>query len=175
MKNIIMRKFKEIVKRILKEELLQILSEDEKGKIMLREQEEFIKDIILNKHLVFGEPARLKMSKKTAVNNATFNTVSGEIVIEDWVFFGHNVSVITGTHDFNSLGKERMDNIPGEKRDVIIRRGAWIASNATIIGPCVVGENAVVAACSLVNRDVPPNTVVGGVPARIIKEIQLKK
>jgi acetyltransferase-like isoleucine patch superfamily enzyme len=170
-----MSKFRRMVKKILREELIQFLSEDEKGNILLSEQEEFVKNIVLNKHLIFGDAKRLKISKNAVVNNATFNLVSGEIIIEDWVFFGHNVSIITGTHDVNALGKSRMNSIPTEKRDVVIRTGAWIASNATIIGPCVIGENAVVAACSLVNRDVPPNTIVGGVPAKTIREIPLRK
>lgn len=51
----------------------------------------------------------------------------------------------------------------------MIEKGVWIAAGATIIGGVAVGENSVVAAGSVVTRDVPPNTLVGGNPARVIR------
>jgi acetyltransferase-like isoleucine patch superfamily enzyme len=53
----------------------------------------------------------------------------------------------------------------------VIGRNVWIAAGATIIGGVTVGENSVVAAGSVVTRDVPPNTLVGGNPARIIRPL----
>jgi len=55
---------------------------------------------------------------------------------------------------------------------VIIKEGAWIATRATILPGVVVGEGAIVGACSLVKNDVPPNTFVGGVPAKVLKELR---
>jgi len=51
------------------------------------------------------------------------------------------------------------------------KRNAWIGANATILPGVTVGENAVVAAGALVSKDVPANTVVGGVPAKVIRQI----
>ncbi|MBK7609142.1 MAG: hypothetical protein KA109_15705 [Saprospiraceae bacterium] len=56
-------------------------------------------------------------------------------------------------------------------RAVIIKRNAWIGANATILPGLVIGENSVVAAGAVVTKDVPPNTIVAGVPAKIIKKI----
>jgi acetyltransferase-like isoleucine patch superfamily enzyme len=53
-----------------------------------------------------------------------------------------------------------------------IKRGAWIGAQATILQGVTIGENAVVAAGAVVTKDVPANTVVGGIPAKIIKTIQ---
>ena len=53
----------------------------------------------------------------------------------------------------------------------MIERNVWIAAGATIIGGVTVGENSVVAAGSVVTKDVPPNTLVGGNPARVIRSI----
>jgi acetyltransferase-like isoleucine patch superfamily enzyme len=53
----------------------------------------------------------------------------------------------------------------------VIEKGVWIAAGATIIGGVTVGENSVVAAGSVVTEDVPPNTLVGGNPARVIRSI----
>lgn len=130
-----------------------------------------IKEIILYDYLVYGDEARLQIAKTAVVNNALFNLSSGNVVIEDWVFFGHHVSVLTGTHDYQKFGRERQMATEATGRDVVIEEGAWIASNVTIIGPCTIGKHSVVAACSLVNYDIPPYTVVAGIPAKIIKQI----
>jgi acetyltransferase-like isoleucine patch superfamily enzyme len=126
--------------------------------------------VIYREPFKFGANA-LKVASSACVNNALFNTMSGSITVEDNVSFGHNVCVLTGTHDVSLRGKDRQDGWPGKGRDIVIRRGAWIASNATILGPCDVGEHAVVAAGAVVIRDVPANTMVGGVPARVIKSL----
>jgi acetyltransferase-like isoleucine patch superfamily enzyme len=121
--------------------------------------------------VVFGPPSRLVVAPTAVVNNALFNTVSGRIVVEDHAFFGHNVCILTGTHDVAVLGPGRQHAIPSGGRDVAIRTGAWVASNATVVGPCVIGEHAVVAAGAVVVGDVPPFTIVGGVPARVIGQV----
>lgn len=54
---------------------------------------------------------------------------------------------------------------------IVIEGNVWIAAGATIIGGVTVGENSVIAAGSVVTRDVPPNTLVGGNPARVIRSI----
>lgn len=128
---------------------------------------------LLHDHLVFGDSARLRISATAVVNNALFNLSSGRITIEDDVFFGHNVTILTGTHDYAKSGKSRQTGIPQRGRDILIKRGAWIASNATILGPCTIGEDSVVAAGAVVREDVPPRMMVAGVPARVIREIIL--
>jgi acetyltransferase-like isoleucine patch superfamily enzyme len=127
---------------------------------------------LLSHYLVFGDKSRLQIAETALVNNALFNLSSGRIIIEDYVFFGHNVSILTGVHDYRKFNKERQLAIPSFGRDVIIKQGAWISTNATIIGPCVIGEHSVVSACSLVKADVAPFTIVAGVPAKPIKVIE---
>ncbi|MHB1651884.1 MAG: acyltransferase [Desulfitobacteriaceae bacterium] len=136
------------------------------------EFENNVKKIIMNKYLVWGdEKGRLNIANTAVVNNALFNLSSGNISIEDWVFFGHNVSVLTGTHNYYSFDEKRQADYPCSGRDVIIKRGAWVASNSTIAGPCIIGEHSVVAACSFVNGDVPSYSIVAGIPAKVIKQI----
>ncbi|WP_231711110.1 acyltransferase [Xanthobacter dioxanivorans] len=108
-----------------------------------------------------------------AINNAILNATSGVITVGEHAFFGHGVNLLAGTHDPMKIGFDRQRMIPGSGYDITIERGAWIATNATIIGPCRIGENAVVAAGAVVVADVPPNTLVGGVPARVIKTLDL--
>lgn len=124
---------------------------------------------------LFGPPNRLKVAATAKVMNGYFNLVCGTVEVEEYVFFGNNVSVITGTHDYQVQDLARQDAIPESGRDVIIGRGAWIGSNAVILGPCRIGDHAVVAAGSVVTRDVPPCTIVAGIPARVIRKIEFAK
>ena len=98
--------------------------------------------------------------------NCTFYDL-GEIDIADDVMIGPNVSIITSGHPIE----------PSQRRafviakPIAIERNVWIAAGATIIGGVTVGENSVVAAGAVVTRDVPPNPLVGGNPARVIRSI----
>jgi acetyltransferase-like isoleucine patch superfamily enzyme len=57
---------------------------------------------------------------------------------------------------------------------VIIKKNAWIAINVVILPGVTIGEGAIVASGAVVSKDVPPNTMVGGIPAKIIKEFEMK-
>lgn len=127
----------------------------------------------LEEHRVFGPTERLSVAEDAVVNDALFNTVSGRIVVEPTAFFGHDVAVLTGTHDVRATGLARQRAIPTEGRDITIEAGAWIGSRATLLGPCRIGAHAVVAAGALVREDVAPGAIVAGVPARPIGSIVL--
>ncbi len=110
----------------------------------------------------------IRVGRNVFINqNCTFYDLGG-LDIGDDVLIGPNVSIITAGHPLE----------PSQRRAVtvgnpiVIERGVWIAAGATIIGGVTVGENAVVAAGSVVTRDVPPNTLVGGNPARVIRSIR---
>jgi acetyltransferase-like isoleucine patch superfamily enzyme len=131
----------------------------------------YIKNVILQQHVTFGDTQRLKLSKTAIVNNALFNLSCGNISIGEHVFFGHNVSLITGTHNYNKFGIERMSYDPNQGNDIVVEEGAWLASNVTIIGPCQIGKHSVIAAGAVVKGDVPSYHVVAGIPAKVIKKI----
>jgi acetyltransferase-like isoleucine patch superfamily enzyme len=98
--------------------------------------------------------------------NCTFYDLGG-LDIGDDVMIGPNVSIITSGHPVEP-SRRRAFTIA---KPIVIERNVWIAAGATIIGGVTVGENSVVAAGSVVTRDVPPNTLVGGNPARFIRSI----
>jgi acetyltransferase-like isoleucine patch superfamily enzyme len=109
----------------------------------------------------------IRVGRNVFVNqNCTFYDLGG-LDIDDDVMIGPNVSIITSGHPIE----------PSQRRDfvvaspIVIERNVWIAAGATIIGGVTVGENSVVAAGSMVTRDVPQNTLVGGNPARVIRSI----
>jgi acetyltransferase-like isoleucine patch superfamily enzyme len=120
---------------------------------------------------VYGDERKLHLHPTAVVNDALFNLSSGEITVEEYAFFGHGVAILTGTHDITTFDRERQVSVPKSGRDVVIGRGAWISTNALVLGPCRIGEHAVVAAGSVVRADVPPYAVVGGVPARVLSTI----
>jgi acetyltransferase-like isoleucine patch superfamily enzyme len=98
--------------------------------------------------------------------NCTFYDLGGLDIADD-VMIGPNVSIITTSHPVEP-SQRRAFTIG---RPIVIEKGVWIATGATIIGGVTVGENSVVAAGSVVTRDVPANTLVGGNPARVIRSI----
>lgn len=140
-------------------------------RIVRRLLQPYVMDIILNDARVFVDYSRIFIAKTASISNALLNTNSGTITIGEYTFFGQNVSLITGTHDYNLFGKDRMWSIPQFGQDIIIGNGVWIGSNASILGPCIIGDNAVIAAGSIVKGIVEKNTIVAGVPARYIKTI----
>lgn len=91
----------------------------------------------------------------------------GAIDIGDDVMIGPNVSIITSSHPIGP--SQRRASVIA--KPIVIERNVWIAAGATIIGGVTVGENSVVAAGSVVTKDVPANTLVGGNPARVIRSI----
>lgn len=125
----------------------------------------------LYRYQLHGGLERLHIDPTAIVNNALFNVSGGEITIGEYAFFGHEVAVLTGTHDITKFGRERQTTFPRSGRDVVIDEGAWVASHAMVLGPVRIGRHAVVAAGSLVLDDVPPYTVVAGRPAKVIKKI----
>jgi acetyltransferase-like isoleucine patch superfamily enzyme len=109
----------------------------------------------------------ISVGRNVFVNqNCTFYDLGG-LDIGDDVMIGPNVSLITSGHPIE----------PAQRRacviakPIVIERNVWIAAGATIIGGVTVGENSVVAAGAVVTRDVPPNSLVGGNPARVIRSV----
>ncbi|MBO9706610.1 MAG: sugar O-acetyltransferase [Caulobacter sp.] len=90
------------------------------------------------------------------------------VTIGDDVLIGPNVSLITDGHPV--APSQRTAYVVA--RPIVIERGVWIAAGAIVVGGVRVGENSVVAAGSVVTRDVPANTLVGGNPARVIRSIE---
>jgi acetyltransferase-like isoleucine patch superfamily enzyme len=109
----------------------------------------------------------IRVGRNVFVNqNCTFYDLGG-LELADDVMIGPNVSIITTGHPLEP--SQRRAATVG--KPIVIERNVWIAAGATIIGGVTVGENSVVAAGSVVTRNVAPNTLVGGNPARVIRSI----
>ncbi|MDZ7646728.1 MAG: sugar O-acetyltransferase [Cytophagales bacterium] len=112
----------------------------------------------------FGK--HIKFGKNVFVNHACSFLDMGGITIEDNVQIGPRVNITTENHPIDPLKRKDLDLKP-----VVIKRNAWIGAGATILPGVTVGENSIVAAGAVVNKSVPANTIVGGVPAKVIKMI----
>ncbi len=91
-----------------------------------------------------------------------------EVTIGDNVMIGPNTLITTVNHPLDSIGRRKHLGIA---KPVKICDDVWIGGNCTILPGITIGEGSVVAAGAVVTRDVPAHTVVGGVPAKVIKEI----
>lgn len=121
---------------------------------------------------VWGDPARVTIADSARVNDAFFNVESGTITVEEDAFFGFDVRLYAATHDVSRLGVERQEAVPASGHDIVVKEGAWLASNAIVVGPAVIGRHAVVAAGSVVTGDVGDYAIVAGIPAKPIRHIK---
>lgn len=115
----------------------------------------------------FGE--NIHIGKNVFVNHACTFMDRGGITVEDNVLIGPKVNLITTNHPINP--SERRATI---SQPIVIKKGAWIGVGATILPGVTIGENSIVAAGAVVSKDVPDNTIVGGIPAKFIKSITNK-
>ena len=94
---------------------------------------------------------------------------NGLVVIGDRCDIAPQVSFLTGGH---KIGTPQRRAGEGETYTIRVGSGSWVGSRATILGTTTIGESSVVAACACVREDVPSDTLVGGVPARVIRKLE---
>ena len=116
-------------------------------------------------HTNFGQS--IKIGKHVFINHACSFLDMGGITIEDHVLIGPRVNLVTENHPL----------LPSERRGmlcqpILIKQNVWIGAGATILPGVTIGENSIVAAGAVVSKDVPANTIVGGVAAKMLKQIE---
>jgi acetyltransferase-like isoleucine patch superfamily enzyme len=122
--------------------------------------------------IIIGDRSRLHMHETVPANEVIINLTSGSVTVGPESFFGQFAALLAGTHDHHQFGRDRRLAIPTEGMDIVIGEGVWVASRATVLGPCRIGDHAVVAAGALVREDVPAYAIVAGVPARIVGSLR---
>jgi len=114
-----------------------------------------------------------KVGRRCKISSHTF--ICEGVAIEDNVFIGHGVTFINDSYPRATTPEgELQTESDWHVETTVIKRGASIGSGATILSKVVVGENSVVGAGSVVTRDVPPNVIVAGSPAKILRSITSK-
>jgi acetyltransferase-like isoleucine patch superfamily enzyme len=108
----------------------------------------------------------LTIGKRVFINSGCKFQDQGGITIGDDVLIGHNVVIATLNHSFDPEHRGDLEPLP-----VKIGNKVWIGANATILPGIKIGDGAIIAAGAVVTKDIAPLTVVGGVPAKVIKVI----
>ena len=150
--------------------LLQMNNTSEPQKIR-----QFFSQIIdseIDKSVTIFTPFYINYGKNTQIGKYVFINFDcvfldlGGITIEDGVLIAPKVSLLSEGHPISP--EQRHSLVP---KHIHIKKNAWICANATILHGVTIGQNAVVAAGSVVTKDVPDNVVVGGIPAQILKKL----
>ena len=115
-------------------------------------------------HINYGKNTQI--GKNVFINFDCVFLDLGGITIEDGVIIAPKVSLLSEGHPLSPDIRHSLVTKP-----IHIKKNAWIGANATILHGVTIGQNAVVAAGSVVTKDVPDNVVVGGIPAQIINEL----
>ncbi len=114
----------------------------------------------------------LQIGEECQITSPIYLDLNAKISVGNRVAIGHHVSLITTTHD-TSNPLRRCGKL--EFHPIRIGDGCWIGAGATILAGVTVSSGSVVAAGALVTRDVPPNVIVGGVPAKVIRNFSLDR
>jgi acetyltransferase-like isoleucine patch superfamily enzyme len=114
----------------------------------------------------------VRVGKRCKISSHTF--ICEGVTIEDNVFIGHGVVFVNDTYPRATASGVGLQTEEDWKVELtVIKRGASIGSGATILANISIGEDAIVGAGSVVTKDVPPNAIVAGNPARVMRFLEL--
>jgi acetyltransferase-like isoleucine patch superfamily enzyme len=111
-----------------------------------------------------------KIGKRCKISSHTF--VCEGVEIEDNVFVGHGVVFINDIYPRATANGQLQTEADWAVAKTVVKKGASIGSGCTILANLTIGENALVGAGSVVTKDVPPNVIVAGNPARVLRPIE---
>jgi acetyltransferase-like isoleucine patch superfamily enzyme len=151
------------IRRVIREQIVRVLRSDLVS---------WAAHQMMSKPIVIGDRSRLHMHETVPRNEMIINLTSGSVTIGAQSFCGQYVALLAGTHDHHQFGRDRLMAVPTHGLDIVIGEGVWLASRATVLGPCRIGDHAVIAAGALVREDVPPYAIVAGVPARVVGSVR---
>ncbi len=123
--------------------------------------------VYLGRNGVFQGTGEISIGSGTYVGNYFDFNCRTSIAIGENCMFGNFVSIVDNNHGTDPASD--MKEQPFEVAPVVVRRNCWIGEKATLLAGVTLNENVIVAAGSVVTRDVPANAIVAGVPARVLR------
>ena len=133
--------------------------------------------VVFKGRLIAADDVELQCSGTLILGSGTTINRYSRVVAYDYIEMGDNVmlaefvTIVDHDHKF-SLENDRLVFSGYETKPIKIGSNVWVGEKASILKGCTVGDNVIIAAHSLVTKDVPSNSVVGGVPAKVIKVIE---
>lgn len=117
------------------------------------------------------EPYNVSLGHHVYINkNCDFITTGSQIKIGNYVMVGPNVTFIAQDHDASDWERPMVLSNKYQRQNITVAQDVWIGANATILSGVTIGRGAIVAAGAVVTKDVAPYSIVGGVPAKKIKD-----
>lgn len=132
------------------------------------------KNVMLDAPITIDNPANVFLEDNTHISSGShISALNARFVMGRYSGAANNLSVRTGNH-MMIVGRfyrtiTDKEKAPEYDKDVIVKEDVWIGCNVTLLSGVTVGRGAIVAAGAVVNKDVPPYSIVGGVPARVLK------
>ena len=111
---------------------------------------------------------RLSIGRHCWFNIRVLINLGASVTIGDAVFIGHEVMLLTESHE---LGPAQKRSGPLSAAPIVIGHGVWLGSRAIVLPGVAIGDGAIVAAGAVVTANVPANVMVGGVPARFLRNL----
>ncbi len=111
----------------------------------------------------------ISLGRHVAINSGAVLDGRGGITIGDYSMIGVHVCIVSSSHGYKNTARP-MALQHQRLKPVVIGKDVWIGANATILGGIKIGDGAVIGANSVVTKDVTPYTIVGGVPAKLIRQ-----
>lgn len=118
--------------------------------------------------IYISDARNLRIGKHVRINENVF--LQGRINIGDYVMIAPNVAIYTKTHNYNDINTPMVLSGETDTQEVIIEDDVWIGINSVILPGVTIGKGTIIGANSLVNKDVEPYSIMGGIPARLIKK-----
>lgn len=112
----------------------------------------------------------ITVGKNVFINSGCRFQDQGGITIGDGALIGHNVVLATLNHDFSPQKRRTLHPAP-----IVIGKNVWIGANATIVPGVTIGDGAIIAAGAVVTKDVLANVIAGGIPAKIIRTLDVEE
>ena len=119
-------------------------------------------------HLAAWHKGRITIEQDTSINGARIYAMSSDFTIGRDCMLSDGV-IISGSDQHAVVDLTTKTHLNKDKRDVVIGDHVWVGRGVTILAGVTIGHGAIIGACSVVTRDVPPQCAVGGNPARVIR------